>query len=240
MSTAGDFTGQWYEKDQRWTDVDHYAIKHLQQDPSLREALQNAKELAEREGLPNIEVSTLQGKFLALQAQLIGAKHILEVGTLGGYSAIWFASTGAHVTSVEINSHHKEVAEEAIREAGLSEQVDVVLGAGVDVLPRLRADVEAGTRAKFDLVFIDADKENNWTYFDQAIRMSRSRALIMVDNVVRRGTLANEKLAESESRVQGARRVVEAVGKDERVLESSLLQTVGEKNYDGFLVAVVR
>lgn len=237
-----DTSYQTYEKDARWTAVDHYATRHLDQSNSFSAALQYAKDVPAREGLPNIEVSQMQGKFLAAQCQLINAKHILEVGTLGAYSTIWLASTApdVKVTTIEINPKHKEVAERVIKNAGLEHQIEVLLGAGVDALPKLRAEVEAGTRPKFDFTFIDADKPNNLAYFNEAVLMSRSRACVIVDNVVRKGALADAEAAKFDDKVRGSRDVVEAVGRDTRVLQSTLLQTVGEKNYDGFLVVVIK
>ena len=245
MATEGAFqgvnsSGQPYEHDERWSAVDRYALQHLHQNHPYAEALVYAAELSMKEGLPNIEVSPLQGKFLALQCQLINAKRILEVGTLGGYSSIWLASTGPDVTvtTIEIDPHHAEVARRAINNAGLSGRITVVEGAGVDVLPKIREEVEAGSLEKYDMVFIDADKQNNLNYLNESLRMCRSRALIIVDNVVRKGQLASAEAAEKDERVLGARKVVEAAGKDDRVLSATLMQTVGEKNYDGFLMCV--
>lgn len=175
-----------------------------------------------------------------LQARMIRAKNILEVGTLGGYSTIWLASAreGVRVTTVEINEHHRQVAQENLAHAGLQEKVEVVLGPGMEILPRLLEDVKAGRRERFDMVFIDADKSNNWGYFDLAVQMSRPGACVIVDNVVRRGFLADAERAKTDVMVQGSRRVVENVGKDPRV-DAVVIQLVGEKNYDGFLVATV-
>lgn len=231
-----------YEHDARWKAVDHYALEHLYPPGSpYYAALQYARDISEQEGLPSIEVSPLQGRFLKLQCMLLNAKNVLEVGTLGGYSSIVLASSSedAKVTTVEIDAKHKAVAEKAHAHAGLSDRIQVLLGSGLQVLPTVHKEVEAGTREKFDLVFIDADKENNLNYLNAAIPMCRSRALIVVDNVVRKGQLADAELATRDPRVAGARRVVEAAGKDPR-LESTLLQTVGEKNYDGFLLCVVK
>lgn len=229
-----------YEQDARWQAVDQYAIKHLVHE-QYESSLKYAIELSAKEGLPNIEVSPLQGRFLKLQCMALGAKNILEVGTLGGYSSILLASSSpdAKVTTIEIDPKHKSVAEKAHKHAGLGERIEILLGAGTDVLPRLRKDVDGGKRQRFGFVFIDADKENNLNYLNQVIPMCLPRALIIVDNVVRKGSLADPEAAERESRVAGARQVVEGAGKDDR-LECSLLQTVGEKNYDGFLLCVVK
>lgn len=233
--------GQSYEQDPRWTAVDTYSFSHLH--PASRttpspSALEHARINSEKQGLPDIAVSPSQGKLLKLQAQLVKAKNILEVGTLGGYSTIWLASASedVKVTTIEADKHHAEVAKANLKHAGVAERVDVRLGAGLEVLAGLVEEVLAGQREKYQLVFIDADKENNWAYVDTAIGICDPGACIIVDNVVRKGQLPN---ADGDSRVQGARKVVEAVGRDER-LDGVIVQTVGEKNYDGFLIAVVK
>ncbi|KAJ9623176.1 hypothetical protein H2203_006112 [Taxawa tesnikishii (nom. ined.)] len=174
-------------------------------------------------------------------ARLLRAERVLEVGTLGGYSTIWLASTAPSikVTTVEVNSAHAACAREAIDAAGLGDRVEILEGAGVDVLPGLRRQVEEGKRKPFDFVFIDADKENNLNYLNESIPMARQGACIIVDNVVRKGSLADEETAKTDSRVQGARAVVEGAGKDDRV-EGVVMQMVGEKNYDGFLILSVK
>jgi predicted O-methyltransferase YrrM len=233
--------GQAYERDPRWTSVDTYSFTHLH--PSTRTnpsttALSHALTTSSEAGLPDIAVSPSQGKYLKLQAQLVRAKNVLEVGTLGGYSTIWLASASedVKVTTVEVDKHHAGIATANLQHAGVADRVDVLLGPGVEVLPRLVEEVKQGKRGKFQLVFIDADKENNWNYVDIAIGMCEPGACIIVDNVVRKGELSNP---EGDARVQGARKVVEAVGRDER-LDGVVVQTVGEKNYDGFLIAVVK
>jgi predicted O-methyltransferase YrrM len=150
-------------------------------------ALEHALLKSKKSGLPPISVSPSQGKFLKIQCQLQGAKNILEIGTLGGYSTIWFASAGkdVHVTSIEINPKHRDVAVDNIKYAGLSRQVDVILGAALDVLPKLAKEIEEGTRQKFDFVFIDADWDEQWDYFDWAAKMMNKGSCIYVDNVVR-------------------------------------------------------
>lgn len=237
MTTA---SGQPYEKDPRWTAVDEYAFSHLHPSTSSPpiSALDHALQNSEKEGLPDIAVSPSQGKYLQLQARLIRAKDILEVGTLGGYSTIWLATStpDVRVTSVEVDSHHADVARANIKNAGVADKVEVRLGPGVEVLPQLAQEVKEGKRGKFQFVFIDADKENNWNYVDVAIGMCDPGACIIVDNVVRKGQVAKDT---DDPRVAGARRVIENIGKDER-LEGIVLQTVGEKNYDGFLFAVVK
>ena len=232
-----------HEKDDRWTAVDVYAKKHLytSSSPYYRE-INDALKLSEDRGLPSIEVSLLQGRFLVTQCQMMDAKNVLEVGTLGGVSSISFASSGpdVRVTTVEIDPERKKVAEEAIAKAGLSDRIQVLLGAGVDILPGVKREVDAGKRPKFDFVFIDADKPNNLNYFNAAVPMCRSRGCIIVDNVVRSGRLADDEAAKEDPYVQGARDVIEAAGKDDRLMSTSMIQTVGEKNYDGFLICIVK
>jgi predicted O-methyltransferase YrrM len=194
--------------------------------------------MSEKEGLPDIAVSPSQGKYLQLQARLMRAANILEVGTLGGYSTIWLANARptVKVTSVEVDKHHAEVARANIKYAGVEDRVDVRLGSGMEVLPQLAEEFRNGKRDKFDLVFIDTDKMNNWNYVDIALGMCGLGACIIVDNVVRRGQLAKDL---DDPAVVGARMVVENIGKDKR-LEGVVMQTVGEKSYDGFLFAVVK
>ncbi|KAF9698149.1 hypothetical protein EKO04_003667 [Ascochyta lentis] len=233
--------GQSHEKDPRWSAVDSYSLGHLH--PSSRTApsndvLEYALSNSEKQGLPDIAVSPSQGKYLQLQARLLKAKNVLEVGTLGGYSTIWLAnaSPDVKVISVEVDEHHAEVARSNIEHAGVADRVDVRLGPGVEVLPRIADEVKSGKLGKFQLVFIDADKENNWSYVNTAIQLCESGSCIIVDNVVRRGQLANDTDNPS---IVGARRVVENVGKDDR-LDGVVIQTVGDKNYDGFLIAIVK
>ncbi|GAB7352567.1 hypothetical protein MBLNU459_g2951t1 [Dothideomycetes sp. NU459] len=236
-------TAQTYEQDPRWTAVDRYALSHLHT-PSAPyyAALEFAAHNAQQNGLPDIAVSPLQGQFLALQVRLLRAKHILEVGTLGGYSTIWLAgATGpdTRVTTVEVDERHARVARESIARAGLGDRVEVVVGAGADVLPRLRGEVAAGARPRFDFAFVDADKENNLLYVDEIVEMARVGACVIVDNVVRKGTVVDAELAETDPRVKGSRAVIEGAGKHPR-LDATLMQIVGEKNYDGFLVCLVK
>ncbi|KAF2258728.1 O-methyltransferas-like protein family 3 [Lojkania enalia] len=234
--------GQSYEKDKRWTAVDEYSFAHLHPKSSTSPSisvLEHALSNSEKQGLPDIAVSPSQGKFLYLQAKFVRAKSILEVGTLGAYSTIWLANSSPHVkvVSVEVDPHHAEVARANLEHAGVADRVEVKLGPGVDVLPQIAEEIKQGKREMFQLVFIDADKENNWNYVDAAIGMSEPGAAIIVDNVVRKGRLAIA--GTGDSRIEGARKVVEKIGADERI-EGIVLQTVGDKNYDGFLIAVVK
>jgi len=233
--------GQSYEKDPRWTAVDTYSLGHLH--PATRETpsndvLEHALSYSEKQGLPDIAVSPSQGKYLQLQARLLKARNVLEVGTLGGYSTIWLAnaSPDVKIISIEVEEHHAKVARSNIEHAGVSDRVDVRLGPGVEVLPKIVEEVKQGKLGKFQFVFIDADKENNWNYVDMALEICEPGACVIVDNVVRKGQLATDT---DDPRIAGARRVVENVGKDNR-LDGVVVQTVGDKNYDGFLIAVVK
>ncbi|KAF2745801.1 S-adenosyl-L-methionine-dependent methyltransferase [Sporormia fimetaria CBS 119925] len=230
------------ERTDRWTAVDHYTFNHLHANkPSATpspSSLQHALSTSQARGLPDIAVSPSQGKFLKLQAQIARAKNILEIGTLGGYSTIWLASAGPDVSvvSIEVSEKHAEIARANIAHAEYAERVDVVVGAGLDVLPRLVEEVGMGRRERFDFLFVDADKENNWAYVDLSLGMMRRGAVVVVDNVVRKGQLARDDTGDS--RVEGVRKLIESVGMDDR-LDGVVLQTVGEKSYDGFLMAIV-
>ena len=227
--------------DPRWKAVDDYVRPYLQPESNpLTSKLAAAARLADDAGLPDICVSSYQGQFLSLQCKLLNAKNVLEVGTLGGYSAIHMASSSPNtkVLTLEIDPTHAEVAAKAIASAGFSDQVEIVLGAAIDKLPGIKEEVLSGKRPKFDMAFIDADKLNNTVYYNYAVELCRKGALIIVDNVVRKGRLADDKALESDRNVEGARAVIKRAGKDERVF-STLIQTVGEKSYDGMLLCVV-
>jgi predicted O-methyltransferase YrrM len=215
-----------------WTAVDHYFTEQLvPPDPDLEAALQ----ASQAAGLPAINVAPKQGKLLQLLAQLQGARTILEIGTLGGYSTIWLARAlpaGGRLISLEAEPKHAEVAQANIARAGLAEVVEVRLGPALETLPQLAAE----GHGPFDLVFIDADKRSNSDYFTWALKLSRPGSLIIVDNVVRGGEVANA--ASTASDVQGSRQVIEMLGAEPRV-SATALQTVGSKGYDGFALAVV-
>jgi len=225
--------------------VDAYTTKHLlPASQPYHDALQHALSNSTKNGIPPISVSPSQGKFLAIQCRLQGAKNILEIGTLGGYSTIWFTTAGAdvHVTSIEINPKHRDVAMENIKYAGVSDQVDVVLGAALDVLPTLAKEIEEGTRKKFDFVFIDANWDEQWDYFDWAVKTMEKGKCIYVDNVVRQlleGGVAGGEAAKEAEPVRGMKELVERAGSDSRV-DAVVMGTVGAKMYDGFLMAVVK
>ena len=215
-----------------WTAVDEYLDGLLVgQDEALEAALQASREA----GLPPINVSPTQGKLLNLLARAIGARAILEVGTLGGYSTIWMARAlppDGRLVTLEIDDRHAEVARANLARAGLAQRVEVRLGRALDSLQRL-ADEGAGP---FGLVFIDADKPNISEYFDWAVRLTRPGSLIVVDNVVRKGAVVDE--SSDDPNVQGVRRFYQMLASEPRV-SATAVQTVGSKGYDGFALALV-
>jgi predicted O-methyltransferase YrrM len=230
------------DHDERWTKVDEYNLSHLHAkgaypDPELMDGILESSRAA---GLPAIAVSPAHGKFLQLQARMLQAKTIVEVGMLGGYSTIWLATShaGARVTSVELDAEFAKVAQKHFEQAGVADRIEVLLGSGVDRLPELVQQVKDGKRPKVDMAFIDANKENNLEYFNSVVEMARPGACIIVDNVVRMGKVVDESKFDDPS-VKGTRRLIEAVGKDTRV-DATILQTVAEKSYDGFMVATVK
>jgi predicted O-methyltransferase YrrM len=213
-----------------WTKVDDYFAGLLApHDPALEAAL----EANRAGGLPAIDVSPLQGKFLDLLIRIAGAKRILEIGTLGGYSTIWMArAAGAdgHVITLEANATHAEVARANLAKAGLQSRVELKLGPAIESLPLVQRE------APFDLIFIDADKRSNPDYLNWALRLSRPGSIIVVDNVVRDGRVLDA--ASTEADIQGIRRFAEMLAHEPR-LSSTALQTVGAKGYDGFSISVV-
>jgi predicted O-methyltransferase YrrM len=199
------------------------------------EGLRGAVKAAEAAGLPAIQVSPPQGKLLQLLVRLVGARRILEFGTLGGYSAILMARTlpeDGRLITLEAQPEYAEVARRSIDRAGVGEKVEIRVGPALEALPELEAE-RAGP---FDLVFIDADKVNTPNYFDWALGQTRPRGLIVADNVVRDGTLAD---AGGDETAQAQRRLHEMLRDDSRV-SATTIQTVGVKGYDGFLIALVQ
>lgn len=216
-----------------WSAVDEFVGETL---VPHDEALQGALEAAEAAGLPPIQVSPPQGKLLQMLAQLQGARTVLEFGTLGGYSTILLARAlpaGGRLITLEANADYAEVARGSIERAGLAEVVELRVGPALEALPAL-ADEGAGP---FDLTFIDADKVNTPNYFAWALDHSRPGSLIVADNVVRGGTLA--EAASDDPATQAQRRLHEALA-DEPRATATTIQTVGSKGYDGFTVALVR
>lgn len=215
-----------------WKAVDEYlADLFVPDDPTLTAALTES----ETAGLDPISVSPMQGKLLNLLAQLKGARRILEIGTLGGYSTIWMARAlpeGGKLISLELQEKHAEVARKNVARAGLSDKVEIRVGAALDSLKTL----EAEGSAPFDQIFIDADKESIPGYYEGAMKLSRKGTLIIVDNVIRGGAVL-EPDSEDVS-IQGVRRFNEVVAADARVTASTV-QTVGSKGYDGFAMVLV-
>lgn len=214
-----------------WNQVDSYLEENLRiGDETLDQAVQAGIE----GGLPQIQVSATQGKFLHLLARAIGAKRILEIGTLAGYSGIWLARSlpaDGKLVTIEVDSHHAEVARANFERAGLADRVDLRVGPALDVLPQI-ADEKP---EPFDLSFIDADKANNRAYAEWAVRLSRPGALVIVDNVVRGGSIVE---AERNADIDGTRAVLEWLG-DNPGIEATAIQTVGAKSYDGFAFGLV-
>lgn len=210
-----------------WSAVDDYfADRLLPHDPVLRQAL----EASEAAGLPAIAVSATQGQMLHLFAQMVGARRILEIGTLGGYSTIFLARAlpaNGQLVTLEAMPHHAEVAAANFRRAGLADKIDLRVAPALETLPKL----EAEGAGPFDLVFIDADKPSNADYLRWSLRLTRPGSIIICDNVVRNGAVVQEGSADAA--VQGVRRLLDDVAADGR-LTATAIQTVGAKGYDGF------
>ncbi|KAF5384388.1 hypothetical protein D9615_003398 [Tricholomella constricta] len=214
-----------------WARSDEYHNSFLLEvDDVLDTALVNST----AKGLPDIAVSAAQGKFLKLLASSTAAKRILEVGTLGGYSTIWLGRAlpeGGKLITLELDSKHAEVAQENLARAGLSSKVEVILGPAIESLAKLQPE------PPFDLVFIDADKPSNTQYFIEAKRLVRKGGVIIVDNVVRNGSVSDPAL--SDPSLEGVRELLKAIQGDKEV-DATTIGTTGEKGYDGFLYAIRR
>ena len=215
----------------RWADVEGYLAKMVAGEDEI---LASIRARTVEAGLRPIEVSATDGALLALWCRLIGARRVLEIGTLGGYSATWFARAVGErgsVTTLELDPRAAAVAEENWRLAGVADRVEVVVGAAVDTLASL---IDSGVDP-YDLVFIDADKKNNPTYLEAALALTRPGSLIVIDNVVRGGRIVGDS---DDPDVVGTRRVLEMLGSDPR-LQATAVQTVSSKGWDGFAVAYV-
>jgi predicted O-methyltransferase YrrM len=215
-----------------WTAVDDYITATLHTHDAVLDAA-----LAEsaRAGLPAIHVAPNQGKLLMLLARMVGARRILEIGTLGGYSTIWLARAlppDGRLITLEYEPKHAEVARTNIARAGLEGVVDVRVGRALDLLPGVAEE----NPAPFDLVFIDADKPSNPDYFDWALRLARPGSLILIDNVVREGKVADSN--SQDATVQGVRHLFARMAAEARV-DTTAIQTVGSKGYDGLAIALV-
>ena len=217
---------------EQWTAVDQYLVENLiPADPILDAALQSSSEAE----LPAINVAPNQGKLLHLLARMQGAKRILEIGTLGGYSTIWLARAlpaDGQLITLEVDAKHAEVAAANLARAGLSSQVEIRVGAALESL----AELQREGAAPFDLVFIDADKPNNANYLQWAVRLSRIGTVILCDNVVRKGGVVDEQ--SDDPAILGTRRFFAQMAADPR-LDATAVQTVGSKGYDGFALAIV-
>lgn len=217
---------------QRWTVVDDYIADLFGLgDDALDEGLRASA----AGGLPSIQVSAAQGKLLHLLARAIGAKRILEIGTLGGYSTIWLGRAlppDGRLVTLELDSHHAEVARVNLERAGLGAVVEVIVGPALATLARLAEQAVE----PFDMVFIDADKERYPDYLEWSVRLSRPGTLIVADNVVRQGQIVEPD--NGDTRVQGIRLFNEKLAADPR-LTATIVQTVGAKGYDGLAIAVV-
>ncbi|MEE1749696.1 MULTISPECIES: O-methyltransferase [unclassified Streptomyces] len=216
----------------RWTEVDDY-FNGLLVGPD--EALDAAVENSDAAGLPAIQVAANQGKLLNLLARLQGARTVLEIGTLGGYSTIWLARAlpeGGRVVTLEADPAYAEVARANIERAGLADVVEIRVGRALDTLPELAAE----GHGPFDVVFIDADKPSNPDYLAWSLKLTRPGSLIIADNVVRDGEVVDG--TSDDPKVQGVRRFTELVAA-EPTLTATALQTVGSKGYDGLMMALV-
>ena len=215
-----------------WDAVDDYFTAHLSPgDEALTAALRDS----DAAGLPQVSVTAPQGKLLQLLAQIQGARRILEIGTLGGYSTIWLARAlpaDGRLVSLEYSGRHAEVAVRNIARAGLAERVEVRVGPALESLPKLAEE----DPAPFDLVFVDADKANNPHYLEWALKLTRPGSLVVVDNVVRGGRVADADSTAPD--VRGTRAAIELIGAHPR-LSGTAVQTVGSKGYDGFALACV-
>lgn len=215
---------------ENWAAADQFLADALVgHDPALGAALDAQR----RAGLPEIEVAPVGGKLLNLLTRMSGARRVLEIGTLGGYSTIWLARAvgdGGEVVTIEAEPANAAVARASIDAAGVGERVAIRIGRGADVLPTLEGS------QPFDLVFIDADKESNTIYLDWAARLGRQGTVVVVDNIGREGEIVNE--GTSDPRVIGTRDGLRMLGEDPR-FDATALQTVGVKGWDGLAVAIV-
>lgn len=215
-----------------WSAVDQYVAGLLVPADPVLDAVLQASTAA---GLPAIQVSPLQAKQLHLLARLQGARNILEIGTLGGYSTIWMARAlppGGRLITLEADAKHAEVARANFARAGLAGAIELRLGLALDTLPQIAAE----GRGPFDLIFIDANKNNMPEYFDWALKLSRRGSVIIADNVIRDGTVIDA--ASNDPDIQGVRRFNERLAAEPRV-SATEIQTVGIKGYDGFALALV-
>ena len=218
---------------EQWSAVDRYLTElFAPEDQALDEALEASQDA----GLPAIQVSAPQGKLLHLMARMCGARHVLEIGTLGGYSTIWLAralppaAEGGRLVTLEYEPKHAEVARANLARAGLADRVEVIVGPALQSLPELTAS------EPFDFIFIDADKTNYPGYFDWSLKLSRPGTVIVADNIVRKGAVTDA--ASNDPNVRGVRQFNERLVASKRVTATAI-QTVGVKGYDGFVIGIV-
>jgi predicted O-methyltransferase YrrM len=221
------------KKQKIWTDVDRYFEDTLLPNDEALDAALRANRAA---GLPSIDVTPLQGKFLELLVRISGARRVLEIGTLGGYSTIWLARAipkDGRLITLELDSKHAEIARANLKRAELLDRVDLREGRAIDSLSQL----ERESAGPFDFIFIDADKASNPEYLQWSLKLSRPGTVIVLDNVVRDGRVIDAKSADPD--IQGIRRFTEMVASEQR-LSATVLQTVAGKGYDGFALLVVQ
>jgi predicted O-methyltransferase YrrM len=215
-----------------WEAVDKYFDEMLiPHDFTLDDALAAAAAA----NLPAIQVSSVQGKMLHLLARIMGARNILEIGTLGGYSTIWMARAlpdGGRIITLEADPKHADVARKNFARAGVESKIELRLGKALETLPKVATD----GLGPFDMFFIDANKSNMPEYFEWSLKLARRGSVIIADNVVRDGAVLDAKSKDAD--IQGIRRFLEMVGKEKRV-SGTALQTVSTKNYDGFALVLV-
>jgi len=214
--------------DATWETVENYLAERVIKPDRIFDIVQESSKAA---GLPDIAISAAEGRQLELMARMIGARRILEIGTLGGYSTIWLARAlpaDGKVITLEYSPKHAEVARNNIARAGFASRVEVMTGAGLDLLPQLEGP--------FDFFFIDANKDDYPEYFRWAVKLSRPGSIIVVDNVVREGRVADPKA--DEPLINGIKKMHEAIAAEPRVTATAI-QTVGARGYDGYVVAMV-
>lgn len=217
---------------EQWAEVDAYLAEKLVDEDH---ALQAARESSGQTLFPGIDVTPNMGAFLGMLVQITGAKRILEIGTLAGYSAIWMARAAgpdSHVVTCELEQANADVAQENIQRAGLADRVQLILGAAADSMHAL---ISQGAEP-FDLVFIDADKKSNPDYLDAAVRLSRPGTVIVIDNTVRGGEVVDASSHNPD--IIGTRRLIDMISANSR-LTATALQTVGSKGWDGFTLVRV-
>jgi len=218
--------------EERWTAVDQYITDALVPPDAV---LDSVLKDSEKAGLPPIQVAANQGKFLMLLARIQGARNILELGTLGGYSTLWLARAlphGGRLITLEADAKHAQVALAGFARAGLDDVIELRLGPALETLPQLASE----GCGPFDFIFLDADKDNYPGYFPWLIKLSRPGTVIVADNVVRNGDVIDPD--SKDPRVIGVRRFYELVAAEPRV-HATAIQTVGSKGYDGFAIMTV-